>query len=96
MGPALYRVYTEAGLPGPQLLFEAAIGGGPGNPGWGWGNVVSAAVPLMEKLGVATRAEVDPATLSDRLVAETLAVSGCVIGPPMTGAWAVRPASSVS
>jgi ubiquinone/menaquinone biosynthesis C-methylase UbiE len=93
MGPALYRVYTEAGLPGPQLLFEAAIGGGPGNPGWGWGNVVSAAVPLMEKLGVATRAEVDPATLSDRLVAETLAVSGCVIGPPMTGAWAVRPAS---
>jgi hypothetical protein len=54
---------------------------------------VSAAVPLMEKLGVATRAEVDPATLSDRLVAETLAADGCVICPPMTGAWAVRPAS---
>jgi ubiquinone/menaquinone biosynthesis C-methylase UbiE len=93
MGPALYRVYTEAGLPGPQLLFEATIGGGPSNPGWGWGNVVSAAVPLMEKLGVATRAEVDPATLPDRLVAETLEVGGCVICPPMIGAWAVRPAS---
>ena len=93
MGPALYNLYTEAGLPRPQLLLEATIGGGPDNPGWGWGNVVSAAVPLMEKLGVATRADVDPATLSDRLVAETLAADGCVICPPMTGAWAARPAS---
>jgi ubiquinone/menaquinone biosynthesis C-methylase UbiE len=93
MGLALHSLYTKAGLPRPQLLLEATIAGGPDNPGWGWGNVVSAAVPLMEKLGVATRAEVDPATLSDRLVAETLAADGCVICPPMTGAWAVRPAS---
>jgi ubiquinone/menaquinone biosynthesis C-methylase UbiE len=93
MGLALHSLYTEAGLPRPQLLFEATMGGGPDNPAWGWGNVVSAAVPLMEKLGVATRAEVDPATLSDRLVAETLATDGCVICPPMTGAWAARPAS---
>jgi ubiquinone/menaquinone biosynthesis C-methylase UbiE len=90
MGLALHRLYTQAGLPRPQLLFEATIAGGPDNPGWGWGNVVSAGVPLMEKLGVATRAEVDPATLSDRLVAEILAADGCVICPPMTGAWAVR------
>jgi hypothetical protein len=92
MGPALRGLYTEAGLPMPRLLFEAAIAGGPGNPGWGWGNVVSGAVPLMERLGVATRGGVDPATLSDRLVAETVASGGCVIGPLMTGAWAVRPA----
>jgi hypothetical protein len=30
---------------------------------------------------VATRAEVDPAALADRLLAETLACDGCVIGP---------------
>jgi SAM-dependent methyltransferase len=92
MGPALCSLYTGAGLPMPRLLFEATIAGGPDNPGWGWGNVVSATVPLMEKLGVATRADVDPATLSDRLVAETAGSGGCVIGPPMTGAWVVRPA----
>jgi ubiquinone/menaquinone biosynthesis C-methylase UbiE len=92
LGPALYRLYAAAGLPAPQMLCEATVAGGPGNPAWGWGNVVSAALPLMERLGVATRAEVDPATLSDRLVAETLATGGCVICPPMTGAWAVRPA----
>jgi hypothetical protein len=36
---------------------------------------------------VATRAQVDPATLADRLLAQTLRCDGCVIGPPMTGAW---------
>jgi ubiquinone/menaquinone biosynthesis C-methylase UbiE len=90
MGAALYRLYAEAGLPEPDVLFEAAVRGGPDNLGWGWGNVVSAAVPLMENYGVATRAEVDPATLPGRLVAETVAAGGCVIGPLMTGAWAVR------
>ncbi len=50
--------------------------------------MISATVPLMEKVGVSTRAEVDPPTLAERLLAETLAVEGTVIGPPMTGAWA--------
>jgi hypothetical protein len=72
MGPRLCGLYTDAGLPMPRLLFEASIAGGPDNRGWG--NVVSAAVPLMEKLGVATRADVDPAT-TDRLVAGTADVS---------------------
>ena len=36
----------------------------------------------------------DVATLADRLLAEAASVDGCVIYPPMTGAWALRPASS--
>jgi hypothetical protein len=91
MGPGLYSLYTRAGLPGPEMLLEAFIGGGPGNPGWAWGNVVTGLLPLMEKLGVASRGDVDPATLPDRLVAETVATDGCVIGPPMIAAWSVRP-----
>jgi ubiquinone/menaquinone biosynthesis C-methylase UbiE len=92
LGPALYSLYLKAGLTEPHAILETFVAGGPGNPAWSWGNVVSAAVPLMEKLGVATRAEVDPATLPGRLVAEVVATGGCVIGPPMTGVWAVRPA----
>jgi Mg/Co/Ni transporter MgtE len=45
----------------------------------------------MEQLGVATRAEVEPATLAGRLLAEITDCDGCVIWPPFTGAWAVRP-----
>jgi hypothetical protein len=47
----------------------------------------------MERLGVTTAAEVDAATLAGRLLAETAASDGCVIGPPMTGAWITLPAT---
>jgi hypothetical protein len=36
---------------------------------------------------VAISGDVDPATLPQRLVAETIASGGCAIGPLMTGAW---------
>src|SRR5215469_2881783 len=91
LGPTLFSLYREAGLPGPRLLVEAIAGGGPAAPAWAWANVVSAAVPLMEQVGVATRAEVEPATLAGRLLAEITDYDGCVIWPPFTGAWAVRP-----
>jgi len=91
LGPALFSLYREAGLPGPRLLVEALAEGGPDAPAWGWANVVSAMAPLMEKLGVATRADVNPPTLAGRLLAETVGCDGCVICPPFTGAWAVRP-----
>jgi SAM-dependent methyltransferase len=91
MGPSLFAAFRAAGLPGPHLLVETFAVGGPDAPAWGWANVMSAAVPLMEQTGAATRAEVDPETLASRLLAETLACNGCVIGPPMTGAWTTLP-----
>jgi SAM-dependent methyltransferase len=93
MGLALFTAFRAAGLPAPRLLVEAFAEGGPDAPAWGWANVFSAAVPLMERTGMATRAEVDPPTLAGRLLAETLACDGCVIGPPMTGAWVTVPAA---
>jgi FMN-dependent NADH-azoreductase len=42
----------------------------------------------MEQLGVATVAEVGPATLTSRLLAETVAADGVVISPPMIAAAA--------
>jgi SAM-dependent methyltransferase len=93
MGPALFTAFDAAGLPEPRLVVEAFAAGGPDAPAWAWANLVSGAVALMERLGVATRAEVDPATLAGRLLAETLACHGCVVGPPMTGAWAALPAA---
>jgi hypothetical protein len=92
MGLTLFTTFRVAGLPEPELLVELAAGGGPDAPAWAWANVISATVPLMELHGIATRAEVDPPTLADRLLAETLAAGGCVLGPPMFGAWANVPA----
>lgn len=92
MGLSLFSAFSAAGLPDPQLILEALVGGGPDAPAWGWANVVKGVVPLMERLGVATSAEVDPPTLANRLLAEIIAANGAVIGPPLVGAWSVVPA----
>jgi SAM-dependent methyltransferase len=92
-GPTLFTMFRVAGLPAPDLMVELFAGGGPDAPAWAWANVISAAVPLMERHGIATRADVDPPTLADRLLAETLAADGCVLGPPMFGAWTTVPAA---
>ncbi|WP_034216577.1 class I SAM-dependent methyltransferase [Actinoplanes subtropicus] len=88
LGLNLFTMFRYAGLPAPGLQVELFAAGGPDAPAWAWANVISAAVPLMERHGIATRADLDPPTLADRLLAETLAADGCVLGPPMYGAWA--------
>jgi hypothetical protein len=89
--PLTRRVLREAGLPTPRMLVESFAQGGDDAPAWA--SVVSGVVPLMERFGIAARAEVDPAALASRLLAETLACDGCVISPPMTGVWTRVPAT---
>lgn len=88
MGLRLYQCFLEAGLPVPELSLEAAVISGQHSARGGWADVVSGVVPLMERVGVTTAADVDPGTLADRLKAEVVAVSGIGIGPPMIGAAA--------
>ena len=88
MGLRLYRCFLEAGLSAPTLSLEAAVVGGPEAPAWGWANVVRGIVPVMERFGIASAAEVDANTLADRLSADIQSDEGIVIGPPMVGAWA--------
>lgn len=89
MGLRLYRCFIEAGLPAPTMTLEAAVVGGDAAPAWGWANLVRGAVPLMERLGVATAGEVDADTLADRLMSDVRRDEGIVIGPPLVGAWCV-------
>lgn len=89
MGLRLYRAFEEAGLSAPTMSLEATVAGGDLAPAWGWANLVRGAVPLMERFGVTTAAEVDVETLADRLLADVRSEGGVVIGPPLVGAWAV-------
>jgi SAM-dependent methyltransferase len=87
MGPSLFAAFHTAGLPEPDMTMEAVVGGGDRAPAFGWANVANAALPLIERLGIATAAEVDPGTLTDRLLAEVHAEHGVVVGPCLYGAW---------
>jgi len=88
MGLRLYQAFKAAGLPGPALRLEAAIAGGQDAPASVWAGVIRAAVPMIERLGIATVDQIDPDSLTERLMADILAQDGVVIGPPMIGAWA--------
>jgi ubiquinone/menaquinone biosynthesis C-methylase UbiE len=88
MGMRLFETFTAAGLAGPELRLEAAIGGGSGAPAFAWADVLTSMVPLMERFGVATAEQVDAPTLADRMLAEVTDRGGVVIAPLLVGGWA--------
>lgn len=53
-----------------------------------WANLVRGAVPLMERLGVASAGEVDADTLADRILSDVRREKGIVIGPGLRDAVA--------
>jgi SAM-dependent methyltransferase len=91
MGPTLFATFRAAGLPEPDLVLEAPVGGGAGTPTFGWANGVRALLPALEKLGITTAEEADVETLTERLDAEIAVQNGTVVGPLMYGAWCTMP-----
>jgi SAM-dependent methyltransferase len=89
MGLSLYPTFVAAGLPAPELRLECAVGGG--EKAWAWANVMRGVLPLLERFGITTTAELQPDTLAERLQNELRAANGIVISPPMIGAWARLP-----
>jgi SAM-dependent methyltransferase len=87
MGLSLYSCFVAAGLPAPEQRLECAVSGGTNALAWGWAAVIQGVLPVMERLGVTTEAEVQPNTLAERLLSDTLAANGIVIWPPLVGAW---------
>jgi ubiquinone/menaquinone biosynthesis C-methylase UbiE len=88
MGLSLYSSFVAASLPAPELRMECAVSGGAKAAAWGWANVILGVLPLMERLGVTTAADLQPDTLAERLLRDVRAADGIVIGPPLVGAWA--------
>jgi hypothetical protein len=89
MGVKLYAAFIAAGLPAPSMRLSAVIAGGKGSADWL--NVVAENVrsllPEMERLGVATAAEVSIENLAERLCQEVTAGGGVILGRSEIGAW---------
>jgi ubiquinone/menaquinone biosynthesis C-methylase UbiE len=92
MGTKLYRTYLDAGLPAPQLRFEAPIGGGHDWPGYALvADTVRSLLPMLQQLGLVAADEVDIETLAERLRAEVVSQRGVQVLPIIIGAWARKP-----
>src|SRR4029453_7150350 len=67
LGLELYPVFLAAGLPGPSMRIDALIGGGPQCPACEIvAELVQSLLSVMEKLKIATSAEVGISTLAQR------------------------------
>ena len=89
MGIKLHSAFVAAGLPAPSVRMQAIIGGGARARDWLQilAEIVGVLLPEMERLGVATAAEIGIDTLADRLYREIEAGGGVVVGRSEIGAW---------
>jgi SAM-dependent methyltransferase len=91
-GLKLARIYRDAGLPAPETLQGARVESGPDSPVYAWmAQTARTLLPLMERTGVASAAEVGIDTLAARLREEVVALDATVVTPPLIGAWTRKP-----
>lgn len=88
MGSKLYAAFRGAALR-PELAAFTRVGSPSDRAGFGFlTESVRSLLPAMEKLSIATAAEVDIDTLAARLIAEAEAADPCYFYPRFVGGWA--------
>ena len=89
MGNQLHATFVAAGLAPPSMRLEALIGGGPNAVDLLRlvADLMAIFLPEMERLGVATAAQVGLETLVERMSREASANSSMIVGHFQVGAW---------
>lgn len=88
MGSRLHSAFRDAGLPAPQMIAAARIESGPQSPAYlAVARVVESAAPMMERLGVATAADLQLDTIEERLRDAVVQSDAVVFLPMFVGAW---------
>jgi SAM-dependent methyltransferase len=85
----LYTAFVSAGLPAPSMRMQTFIGGGAACSDFlqAVADLIGTLVPTMERQGIVTAAEVDLATLADRLRLEVMTNGSVVVGRSEVCAW---------
>ena len=89
MAERLYAAFVHAQLPAPTMRMHTVIGGGAGIGDWlnAVADLAGSVLQAMEQLGVATAAEVDVATLAERMGREIETNGSLILGRSEIGAW---------
>jgi SAM-dependent methyltransferase len=89
MGVKLLATYVTAGLPMPTVRVDALSGKGAGSADLLLlaRNLTRSLLPEMDRLGVASREQVNIETLLDRMQREAVAADSVVVGHLQFGAW---------
>ena len=88
MGTKLFKAYVDAGLPAPQLIVEAPVGGGADWPGYEYlVATFRSLLPALERLTGLDPREVEIETLTERLRDDVVSRQAVHMLPLMFGAW---------
>jgi SAM-dependent methyltransferase len=89
MGTKLFSTFIAAGLPAPSMQLETLVAGGANNadPLHLIADLAGTLASEMERLGVATAAELGLQTLAERMVSEAAASGSVILGRFEVGAW---------
>jgi len=89
MGTKLFSTFIAAGLPAPSMQLETLVAGVANNadPLHLVADLAGTLANAMERLGVATAAEVGLETLAERMISEAAASASVILGRFEVGAW---------
>jgi len=89
MGTKLFSTFIAAGLPAPAMQLETLVAGAANNadPLHLVADLAGTLANAMERLGVATAAEVGLETLAERMISEAAASASVILSRFEVGAW---------
>jgi ubiquinone/menaquinone biosynthesis C-methylase UbiE len=90
MGPALHKVFQDAGLPAPNMRLEMELGHEPDFTRW-VSDAVQSVRPQIQKLNLSIKALGDLETLQERLQSEVASSNTVVPWLAMVGAYCRTP-----
>ena len=89
MGLKLHSTFVAAGLPAPSMRLGAVVGGGVNSADCLKlvTDLIETFLPDMGRLGVATAADIDMESLSERISREVISSNSVIVGRSEIGAW---------
>ena len=92
LGLEMHSLFLDCGLPGPSMRMDALVSGEEDSPVYKLlTEAVRTLVPTLEKLNIASAAEVQIESLTDRMREEVVAKRGVAMSYGLVGAWARKP-----
>ena len=92
MGTKLYSTFLRAGFPPADMTAATPVACGPAPTGYGYlVGVLRSLLPLIERTGIASAAEIDIDTLAVRMHEDALIHERVMFLPRVVGAWTALP-----
>lgn len=92
LGLEIHSLFLDCALPAPKMRIDAVVSGEADSPVYKLvAEAVRTLVPTLEKLNIASAAEVQIDDLADRMREEVVAKRGVAMSYGLVGAWAKKP-----